>query len=628
MPIPMRRLLASAECVGCSHTKSGVRRRARRKHDHRVTWFGITAKHTPRFVKIRRSLRATLRAIVARLPKAKETMQRIACLTALVLGAVACSSQSSNADPSALLPFEPPAQVEEDPSTETPDEAPSVSLNGKPIRSRLVRLTHAQWEHSVRDLLRLEQVPGLSTGFTGDPPSGTFSNNERALSVTPDLWLDYQRAAEDLSQRVTRDPAALARLYPDGNSGAFIANLGRRAYRRALSADEQARYQELYDLAPSIFASGDARADGAQLVIETLLQSPHFVYRTELGEDGALLSPYEIASKLSFLLRDTTPSDELLDAAASGSLDAPESIGALARQMVESPEAADALARFHGELFGLDRYLSIAKDPNVFPDHDEAINPTLARAEELFLNRVVSEGLGLDALLTSTVGFANEDIAPFYGVEVSGQELAQVDLGPERPGLFTRLGFLAYNGTLRDPDSIHRGVEINRTMLCATLSPPPGIIPALPVVEPGQTNRERVNAHTGPGTCGDGCHSTIINPIGFAFENFDSMGQLRDTDNGKPVDTSSAYRFAEGLTPFNGAPELMALLADSPQVHACYAREMAEFGLQRDIDAVDRKLIGDLQRFSLRDRESIKELLVAVVTSPAFVRRSSVGGEL
>ncbi|HWO13185.1 MAG TPA: DUF1585 domain-containing protein, partial [Polyangiaceae bacterium] len=155
-----------------------------------------------------------------------------------------------------------------------------------------------------------------------------------------------------------------------------------------------------------------------------------------------------------------------------------------------------------------------------------------------------------------------------------------------------------------------------------------GIIPALPTVQPGQTNRERVNAHTGPGTCGASCHATIINPIGFAFENFDAMGQLRDTDNGKPVDTSSEYDFGAGLVPFDGAAELMPLLAASPRAHACYARHLAEFGLGRDIDAEDAALVENLQRASVVEGESIKDMFMTIVASPAFGQRSPVGGAL
>ena len=381
-------------------------------------------------------------------------------------------------------------------------------------------------------------------------------------------------------------------------------------------------------LGPSVFESGDACADGAELVIEALLQSPNFVYRAELGDDGAPLSGYEIASKLSFLLRNTTPDDELLDAAAAGDLDEPTRVAEIAREMLEAPGAAEAIARFHGELFGLDRYLSIAKDPNVFPEHDETLNPALARAEELFLDRLFREGLGLEELLTSTVAFVNAEISPLYGVAVAGAEFEQVDLGPERPGFFTRLGFLAYNATLRDPDSIHRGVDINRTMLCATLAPPPGIIPALPNVEPGQTNRERVNAHTGPGTCGASCHATRHQPPRLRLRELRRHGPAarhRQRQAGRHAAASTS--FADGLKAFDGAPELMALIAESPQAHACYARHLSEFGLARDLDEAGPRARQRAPTRRAWARSSIKDLLLAVVRSPAF-GRAPAGGAL
>src|SRR5690349_3292067 len=174
-------------------------------------------------------------------------MRRMVSLTTLIVGALACSDGTLSGG---VTPGETPQLpgTGSSPETGTPDAdganaLPGVTLNGTPVRSRLVRLTHAQWEHSVRDVLRLEGDPGVSVSFTGDPPNGTFSNNERALTVTPNLRLDYQRAAEELSQRVARDPAALARIFPEADSSAFIASFGRRAYRRDLSADEQARYQ-------------------------------------------------------------------------------------------------------------------------------------------------------------------------------------------------------------------------------------------------------------------------------------------------------------------------------------------------------------------------------------------------
>jgi hypothetical protein len=329
------------------------------------------------------------------------------------------------------------------------------------------------------------------------------------------------------------------------------------------------------------------------------------------------------------LLRNTTPDDSLLDAAGQGDFESSEGIVARARQMLEEPAAAASIARFHSELFGLERYASIAKDPVRFPQHSIDLNPDLQRAEELLLDEMFRDGHGLSDLLTSTQAFVNSRTAPFYGLESNSSEFEAVDLGPERPGLFTRLGFLAYNGTLRDPDSIHRGVEINRVILCARLQPPPGVIPALPSIKPDQTNRERVTAHTGPGTCGESCHGTIINPIGFSFENFDAMGQLRDTDNGKPVDTAGEYRFVDGLKAFDNARELMQLIAQSPQAHACFAEHLMQFSLGRDLVESDRALVDRLEASSLSAASSTKDLLLKVVASPSFSRRptTSARGE-
>ena len=159
---------------------------------------------------------------------------------------------------------------------------PGLVLDGAPIYSRYVRLTHEQWENSVRDLLQLPALPGLSTTFTGDPPGSNFANNERRLFMTSGLWSDYETAAETLSQQVARDATALSRVTGGTTVAAtFIRNFGRRAYRRDLTAAEETTYGTLFSSGATIFASGNAFADGAQLVIETMLQSPYFIYRME-----------------------------------------------------------------------------------------------------------------------------------------------------------------------------------------------------------------------------------------------------------------------------------------------------------------------------------------------------------
>jgi Protein of unknown function (DUF1592)/Protein of unknown function (DUF1588)/Protein of unknown function (DUF1595)/Protein of unknown function (DUF1587)/Protein of unknown function (DUF1585) len=501
-----------------------------------------------------------------------------------------------------------------------------LALEGQPIHSRFVRLTHEQWEQSVRDLLKLAAVPGLSSGFTGDPPGGTFSNNERKLFVTSPLWGDYQRAAETLSQQVTHDAASLARITGGATAApAFIKAFGRRAFRRPLTPAEETRYQAQFAAGATIFKSGNTFTDGAQLVIESMLQSPHFLYRSELGTDGQPLTPYEVASKLSFLLRNTMPDDALLTAADGGELNTAEGVLARAQAMLDAMPASAVFQRFHAELFGLDRYRAIEKDATAFPMYSPSVTADLLQADTLFFDAIFSQGQGFREILQSPVAFVNQATAPFYGLSAQGTAFKQVQLGPDRPGFFTRTGFLTLNATLRDPDIIHRGVDINRRVLGApSLSPPAGVvIPALPTPKPGQTNRERVSAHTGKGTCGESCHGVYINPIGFAFENFDAMGQPRTTDNGKPIDTTSEYDFTDGTKAFAGAPELMQLMADEGQTHGSYAGHLAEFTLARDVDESDRTFVRGLQQTSMTPSSSIKQIVLSVIESPAFRTRGT-----
>lgn len=506
-----------------------------------------------------------------------------------------------------------------------PPEGVNLWLGGQPTHSRFVRLTHAQWEASVESLLAIPGPSGLSSSLAEDAPSGFFSNNERSLEVGPVLWGDYQRIVEQLGQDAADDPSSLAAVTGGTRDATtFIRAFGKRAFRRPLTEDEVELYESLFDTGAEAIGSGDAFADGVQLVIEGMLQSPYFLYRTELGRKGSQLSGYEMAAKLSLLLRGTTPDDDLLDAAEQGELDTAAGVLDWAETLLDEENAERVFGTFHGQLFGLNRYASIDKSPEVFPRFNATMNPSLEEADALFFDYVFSNDLGLEDLLLSTVGFVNDAIAFIYGQQASGQAFRQVDLGPQRPGILTRAGFLALHGSLRDSDPIHRGADTIHRLLCMELQPPPGVIDMLPDFEPGQTNRERVNAHTGPGTCGETCHGTLINPLGFAFENFDSLGQLRETDNGKPVDTTGEFAFPDGLKAFQDARELLELMVANPQTHACYAAHVAEFVLGRDLNEDDRAIANALMDVSLKEQGSLKQLILTAIESPAFM--THVGG--
>jgi hypothetical protein len=167
---------------------------------------------------------------------------------------------------------------------------------------------------------------------------------------------------------------------------------------------------------------------------------------------------------------------------------------------------------------------------------------------------------------------------------------------------------------------------MNLQVLCATLGLPATQIPELGPLQPGQTQRERVNKSTG--VCGLECHNQMINPLGFAFEHFDGMGQYRDTEkNGTqnlPIDTSGTYGFVDGVKTFSGLADLMQAIADGEQAHLCYSKKLASFGLQRDIVQSDMPLLTALATTSRSSGGSLKQVMLDLIKQPAF--RTRVGG--
>jgi hypothetical protein len=493
-------------------------------------------------------------------------------------------------------------------------------MEGTPIYSRFLRLTNDQWENSVHDILKLTAPTGKSQDFLHAVTGTTdFDNNENVVVVNETAWSDFQSAAEAVTAQVTATDQALQAVVATTDPATFITSFGRRAFRRELTTDEVTKYQALFTEGGTYSGSQSAFTKGAALVMTAMLQSPHFLYRTELGDDGAPLSGYEMAAKLSLWIRDTTPTDTMLDAAKSGSFDSADGAVAQATEMLTDTTATQAVMRkFHGQLYKLELFDTIVKT-NV-QGYDEALLPEFKEASYQFFDRIFSQDLGVKDMLTSSVGFAGPAMAKLYGITARGSGIQQVDL-PGRSGYYSQAPFLSLWGINNDPDSIHRGVRINLDTLCADPGAPTVAFPAIPALEMGQTNRQRYDELT---SCGAVCHGVFINPIGFAFENYDGLGRERDMDNGQPVDTTGSYPFAEGTLDFAGAPELMQLIASGTQANQCWAKKMTSYALERDLVETDRPLVEALGSVSQTNAASLKAVMLALAKNDAF--RTRVGG--
>ncbi len=498
---------------------------------------------------------------------------------------------------------------------------------------RLARLSRQQWSNSVRDLLKLPDISDVESDVSGDALIG-FDNEADALFVTEQLRRQLFDASEKLADRVTADSAALARLVPAdapadvaGRARAFVTVFGLRAFRRPLTDTEVTDHLALFNQAPTLYPNVDAFNAGASLVIQAMLQSPHFLYRTELGTEAVAgkvpLDDYEVSAKLAFALTNTMPDDELFAAAAEGRLSDLTGITEQARRLAGGPRGTAGLSNFNFQVYRLGAYDGITRNTTDFPDFTPS-TPAAMRTEVLtFLDWIFTEGRGVKDFYTAPVGFVNSALAPLYGLtgNFSSDSFTKVDLDPaQRSGLLTQPGFLSSYITGTDPDIIHRSVFIATRILCVELPPPDPNATPLIDLQPNMTNRERVETTTGAGTCGEACHA-IMNPLGYSLENYDAIGKYRTMDRGKPVNAADGYPFDEQYKSFANGVEMSHLLAEAKEMHSCYVKNLTGYLHGRLVASEEGPMVDYHARVSRAGMISLRELALTLVTSDSFVNR-------
>ncbi len=512
-----------------------------------------------------------------------------------------------------------------EPSEPADDPGPTIVAPAPGETTRLARLTHDQYDNTISDLLGVDT--DVTSAFAPDALNGFEFSTSLDYVVDKRLGPQYRAAAEELADQVVASDESFAHVARcSGDAGAcrdeFVQDFGLRAFRRPLTSTETTRFSDLFDLGPELVGSGDDYRDGVALVVEAALQSPQFIYRTELGDetddDGIIpLSPWETASRLSYFIYDSMPDQPLLDAAANDELNTTEQIRAQIERMLDDPRALRKLVSFHEQAWKFDRFAKISPDPEAFPGLPNDIVGRVRSASERYVEDVITGGGGLPELLTEPFAYADSALAPLYGLS-TGDTLTRVEFEDgQRLGFLMQVGFLAANAYAVKTDPIHRGLFIVRDLLCRTIPDPPAGASMTPLPEGSpvpETTREEVTLLTSPGEC-VGCHLQI-NPPGFAFEGFGAMGQLRTEEDGHEVAVDIAFALDGEERQFDGPIELVRALADSEEAQRCYARKWVQFARGRALTKDESSVIDELDGTA-----SVRQLVIDVATAGAFLER-------
>ncbi|HVE40318.1 MAG TPA: DUF1592 domain-containing protein [Planctomycetota bacterium] len=391
---------------------------------------------------------------------------------------------------------------------------------------------------------------------------------------------------------------------------AFCRRFVERAFRRPLSEAQQEIFVDRH-------FKGDDLEMAVKKVILLALKSPRFLYR-EVGSEQP--DAFDVASRISFGLWDTLPDAPILEAAASGKLATPEQITAQVERMVGDRRARAKMRQFYHQWLQLDRVQELEKDEKRFPEFTDDVETDLKTSLALFLDDVTwGDSSDFRQLLLSESVYLNGRLAKIYGADLPPDAPFQkVALDPKNHvGVLTHPLLMAGFSYVATTSPIHRGLFVARSLLGRRLRPPPeAVTPLPPELHPDMTTRERVSLQTKPQQC-QSCHS-MINPLGFALENFDAVGRFRDSESGRKIDAHGSYWTRTGdEVRFNGPRELGESLLKDEETHAAFIEHLFHFFVKQPILAhgLDRPEI--LRKQFIQSGFSMRKLLVQVIASSA-----------
>jgi hypothetical protein len=415
----------------------------------------------------------------------------------------------------------------------------------------------------------------------------------------------------------------------------ILSKLVTNAFRRPSNAEDLEAVMTFYQTA----RERGGFEEGIRLALQRILSDPEFLYRIEREPRNVApgqtyrITDLDLASRLSFFLWSSIPDDELIGLATKGKLRDPKVLDQQVKRMLADPRAEALAVNFAGQWLNLRSVSTSTPAGMVFPDFDDTLRQALRREAELFFDSVVREDRSVMNLLTADYTFVNERLAKHYRIpNIYGAGFRRVTLGPEldaRRGLLGKGAILLMTSLTNRTSPVARGNWVITNLLGSRAPDPPPNVPELKPTSKQQNGqegaetlsaRERMEAHRSNAVCAS-CHK-IMDPIGFALENFDATGAWRTWDANEPIDPSGI--FADG-TPMNGVTDLRnVLMKYSDQFARTVIEKLLVYAVGRDVNHYDMPALRSIVKSAARDDYRFSSIVLNIINSDLFQRSTKV----